>query len=136
MNISETLSNEWHTLEHSRIFLGTKYFGAAMLAFMVLLCILLLITLLLRRFFKRHPLVTRVHRILIYLLTMSGVFLLVVAGVLGLFLPIIPGIPLLLAGLLLMRRYHKSKWLEKKIAVFRRRVRNYRRRRQQYSAKH
>ena len=135
MAIYDRLILEWREIEHSNFAIGTKYLGIGVAAFIVIIAILLLITIVLHRFFTRHPVVTRARKVLIYLLTMSGVFLLIVAGILGLFLPIIPGIPLLLAGLLLMRKYHKSVWLEEKIAAFKRRMRQYRRRKQRQRRK-
>jgi hypothetical protein len=64
--------------------------------------------------------------VLLYSLTMCGVIMLALLGILGLFLPLIPGIPLLLGALLLLRKYHRWEWLEEKIAEWKKGLRRLR----------
>jgi hypothetical protein len=123
MTWQEVLSTEWQLLQGTWYYHGTVWSGIVALAIILSLAILFAFTWLLRRFFIKHPVIDRAHRMLIYLLTMSGVALLLVAGVLGVLLPVIPGIPLLIAGFLLMRKYHPWPWLEARIAALKARLR-------------
>jgi hypothetical protein len=87
--------------------------------FLILLCILFILTCVsytLRRYFRRHEGIKRVHRLFIYLMTMTGVVVLLTGGLLGLVFPFIPGVFLILAALLLLRRYHRSQWIDHKIS--------------------
>jgi UPF0716 family protein affecting phage T7 exclusion len=98
----------------SPLYRGTVLTGQLLiLAFLVIL-LLFCITVLVRIFIKRHPLITRAHKILLYLLTMSGVLILFLGAIIGAMLPIIPGFLFLFLGVLLMRKYHKWTWIEGK----------------------
>lgn len=94
---------------------GAVSAGVLLLILLLILLVLLGITILLRMFFRRHPLVDRAHRVLAYLVTMAGVVVLLIGGILGMVLPIIPGIVLIIFALVLLRKYHKNKWLDSKI---------------------
>jgi hypothetical protein len=115
-----TFSQWWQesitAFRESKLFSGTVSVGITVLSVFLAILLLLGVTFLLRQFFKRYTVINQAHRILIYMLTMSGVVLLILAGLLGLVLPLIPGIPLLLAGVLLMRRYHRFHWIEATMA--------------------
>jgi len=87
-----------------------------------LIALLFLLTYILRKFVHRDPIIDRTHRTLIYLLTMGGAVTLILAGFLGVFLPILPGIVLVVAGLLLLRRYHRWQWLETRITRLKEKV--------------
>jgi hypothetical protein len=128
MNVTGMFGTGYATLDRYGVFTGIEYAGWTFLGIFVLLLVLLGVVLLLRLFFRRHPLVTRAHKVLIYLLTMTGVIALLAAGVLGLLLPIIPGIPFVLAGLLLMRKYHKVPFVERIIGWCKKKARHLRRR--------
>ena len=99
---------------------GTVYTGTLVLIAFCILLVLVGVTFLLRQFFKRHPLVNRAHKILIYLLTMTGVMALFIGGIVGILLPIIPGVLFIFIGLLLMRKYHRWKWLDRQMGKARR----------------
>jgi len=129
MTLQEFWTDVIHSAERLGVIRNAKTAVFFFLALIISLCVMLGVTIILRRFFKRHVLITRTHKVLIYMLTMSGVAALLFAGILGLVLPIIPGIPLLLAGLLLMRRYHRFGlvervllWLRKKAHKVRKKV--------------
>lgn len=129
--MNETLVTGRAILERSHIFTGVTYASYFFLAVFLSLLVLLFVTVLLRMFFKHHPMINRAHRVLIYLLTMTGVAALLLAGMMGLLLPIIPGIPLILAALFLMRKYHKVPWIEKVILYFKHKVRHFKRKRKE-----
>jgi hypothetical protein len=109
-------------VRHSDIFRAAIIFGKILLVVLIVLGILIGVTFLLRRFFKNHVVVNRAHRVLIYIFTMAGVLALVMAGLLGVVLPIIPGIPFLIAAFFLMRKYHKSAWIEEKVAALKQKL--------------
>jgi hypothetical protein len=120
--------NSWWTgavtyVKASPLLIGAVSTGAALLIVLCVLCICLAITYILRQFFKRHPLINRAHRLLIYLITMGGVVILLLGGILGLILPIIPGFVLILFALVLLRRYYRTPWMESKIKMLRKALR-------------
>jgi type III secretory pathway component EscV len=120
MTFVSTLQDGMVVVKNSRVVHDTINVGYAFIVVVCILLILVSITFLLRRFFRNHE-VNRIHRILIYLLTMAGILALVIAGILGALLPLLPGIPFFIAALLLMRKYHKWQWLEtqiKKVKIF------------------
>ena len=98
---------------------GVITLGAALAIVAVTLGVFVGITFLLRRYFRHHRFVNRAHRTGVYLLTMLGVAILLVGAFLGALLPVIPGVLFLLLALLLMRRYHRSKWVDARIRYFR-----------------
>jgi formate-dependent nitrite reductase membrane component NrfD len=120
MTLLEWWEQSVHEFRHSKLFSGTVSFGVTVLSVFLAILLLLCVTFLLRQFFKRYAFINHAHKILIYLLTMSGVVMLILAGLLGLVLPLIPGIPLLLAALLLMRKYHRFAWVERLLRPFHR----------------
>lgn len=82
----------------------------------IMFCIFLIllgVTFLLRMFFKNHPTIDMFHKTFLYVVTMSGVIVLLVGGVLGLALPLIPGALLIILGLVLLRKYHRSEWMDR-----------------------
>jgi hypothetical protein len=123
MSISSLWSETIAAVHNSAVYRGTIVTGTLLLISLGIILALLCVTFFLRQFFKRHPLVNRIHRILIYLLTMGGVLALFIAGLIGIVLPIIPGIIFILIGLLLMRRYHRWVWLDEKIMFYRKKMR-------------
>jgi hypothetical protein len=110
-------------IRESLLFKGTVVTGMLVFIAFCTILVLLGITMLLRQFFKRHPLVDRAHRMLIYLLTMTGVLALFIGGIIGIMLPVIPGVVLIVIGLLVMRRYHRWKWFDAQFAKHRRKLR-------------
>jgi hypothetical protein len=120
MNLLDVLRRGLDSFNHSKFYDAALWLGIVFIAFTVVVGVLLILTYLLKTFFYRHSVVNQFHKTLIYLFTMSGVVLLFIGGILGVLLPIIPGIPLIIAALLLMRKYHRWEWLEGKIATFRR----------------
>jgi hypothetical protein len=122
MTLRESWSKGIGIITRSNAFQDTVFLTKIVLIVVVILGILVTITFLLRRFFKNH-MVNRAHKILIYLFTMAGVLALIIGGLLGIALPIIPGIPLLIGAFLLMRKYHRWEWLERKIAPLEARLR-------------
>jgi fatty acid desaturase len=115
MTIATMFDHAIEMLVHSWLLRGLAYSVATLIVFIILIGVLLGGTMLLHLFFKHHPLITRARRFFIYVLTMSGMLALVIAGIMGFMLPLIPGIPFLLAGLLLLRRHHKWPWLEERV---------------------
>ncbi len=89
--------------------------GIILLAIAGALGIVVWTTFLLRRYFKRNPFIDRAHRVGVYLLTMLGVLVLLIGAALGAMLPVIPGILFLLFAFLLLRKYHKNRWVEARI---------------------
>lgn len=130
MTIATLLEETLSLVMHSWMLQGLAYGAAILIASTIIIAALLAATIVLHSFFKRHPVIKRARKVLVYLLTICGVLALVLAGILGLVLPVIPGVVLILAGLLLLRKYHKFSWLEKKIRSLRERVRRERRRRE------
>jgi hypothetical protein len=112
MTLLEWWEKSIAAFRHSRLFDNTVSIGVTVLSVFLAILLLLSVTFMLRQFFKRYTIINQAHKILIYMLTMSGVVMLILAGVAGLMLPLIPGIPLLLGALLLIRKYHKFVWLE------------------------
>ncbi len=107
----------------SQILHGAATAGIILAAIGGALGILVLTTFLLRRYFKRRPFIDRAHRAGVYLLTMLGVFVLLVGAFVGALLPVIPGVVFLLFALLLLRQYHKNRWVEAKIRYLQFRLR-------------
>jgi hypothetical protein len=101
---------------------GTVATGMLLLIMILILMVMLCVTFLLRQFFKHHPVVNRAHKLLIYLLTMAGVVALFIAGIIGILLPVIPGVIFIFVGLLLMRKYHRWAWMDMQMARLRRSV--------------
>ncbi len=69
----------------------------------------------LRRIFRTDPSVRFVYKASIYVLTMTGVLILLAAALVGFLVPVIPGSLLLLLAFLLLRRVYRNAWLEQKI---------------------
>ena len=126
MLLSELKNQLLEKIHDSWLLKGVAFGVAGIIILFIILAALLGMVILLHRFFIQHPVITRARRILAYLLTMVGVIALVIGGLLGLILPIIPGIALLLAGFLLLRKYHKFVWIELKIKHFKKQMRKLR----------
>ena len=113
--MKETILSVAATIRDSTIFRG----AVSALVFLVILIVLLLVLLgfilLLRHVFKEHVVVKRAHRIIVYLLTITGMIACFLGGLLGFIFPIIPGLLLFLAGLLLLRRIYKNEWVDENI---------------------
>lgn len=123
MTLSEFFDGLLHTVATSWPVKGLAYGAAVFASISIIIAVLLAATLILHIFFKHHPFIRRARKILIYLLTICGVLALLMGGILGLVLPIIPGIVLILAGLLLLRKYHKFTWLENRIHALKMKLR-------------
>jgi hypothetical protein len=123
MGVLDFIAGEFAKVQQARFYEETLVVGTGILALFLSLVVMLGVTYSLRLFFKKHEFVTKTHKVLIYILTMSGVIALLLAGILGIFLPIIPGIPLLMAAFLLMRRYHKIPVVERFIRTVKRKAR-------------
>lgn len=123
MTLIDALKDAVMTLQDSLLYRGTLFTGTVLVFVVCILAILLGVTFLLRIFFKRHPVVNRAHKTLIYLLTMAGVLALLFAGFVFSMVPLIPGVLFVFIALLLMRRYHRWVWLDRKIALIARQIR-------------
>lgn len=123
MSVREQVLGTLDSLRGSALLKGAISLVWALLFIGGVLILLLLLTFLLRQFFRAHEGIKKTQRILIYLLTMAGVLILTIGGLLGIILPVIPGFLLLLIALLLLRRYHKHPWIENKILYLRWRLR-------------
>lgn len=102
-------------VQTSPILHGAISTGKALAITISVLLVLAGITYILRRFFHRHEGIRLIHRFVIYLLTMVGVLALLFAGVVGIMLPVIPGVLFLLLGFILLRRYYKYPWVDHQI---------------------
>jgi hypothetical protein len=110
-------------IQNSSLLHGATTAGIILAAVAGMLGTLVLTTFLLRRYFKRRPFIDRAHRGGVYLLTMLGVFVLLLGAILGALLPIIPGVVFLLLAMVLLRKYHKNRWVETKIRYLQFRLR-------------
>lgn len=109
------LSEAVSAIRESWIVKSAIHTGLLLLVLVLVLLVLLGVTFLLKWFFGKDPTVDRAHRIVISLLTMVGVVILMIGGLLGLFLPIIPGVLLIFFALALMRKYYRNAWLDAKL---------------------
>lgn len=123
MTLSELFNSLLRAIATSWLVKGLAYGAAVFAAISIIIAVLLAATLILHIFFKHHPFIRQARKTLVYLLTICGVLALLMGGILGLVLPVIPGIVLILAGLLLLRKYHKFTWLENRIRALKAKIR-------------
>jgi len=99
----------------SAIWKGAITTGLLLLAVVGVIAVIATVLFALRQFFKRDPTIRKAYKISVYLLTLSGVIILLFGALVGFFVPVIPGLLLLLLALILLRRIYRNKWMDKNI---------------------